>query len=169
MACNAFGIMLGIFVVLFGVSYPEVGFPGGYTGKTTACISGVFIFFTLIGYCGAHHQKAYFLVIYAIIIFVFIIGNIVAFFWIPDKTVFDINSRTFWVVSGVLFLVQLIACVLAWKVWRSNRQQHHQSNTGFANVQQATIITAKPQQQPSSSTSLMSMPRFVPMSIPKGY
>ena len=28
MACNAFGIMLGIFVVLFGISYPDEGFPG---------------------------------------------------------------------------------------------------------------------------------------------
>ena len=30
----------------------EEAFPGGYTGRDTAIISSVFIFFTLIGYCG---------------------------------------------------------------------------------------------------------------------
>ncbi|RWS07203.1 hypothetical protein B4U79_02093 [Dinothrombium tinctorium] len=173
MACNAFGIMLGIFVVLFGVSYPDVDFPGGYKGKTTAGISGVFIFFTLIGYCGAHHQKAYFLIIYAVIIFIFIFGNIITFVWIPEQTVFDINSRTFWIVSGVLFSVQLIACILAWKVWRSSNSSsssNHSATTATTTTatttQHGTIL--KTSMQPSSSTSFM-MPRFGPMSLPKGY
>lgn len=49
MSSNAFGIMLGIFLVLFGLAYPDEQFPGGYRGKETAGIAGVFIFFTLIG------------------------------------------------------------------------------------------------------------------------
>lgn len=49
---NAFGLMIGIFVVLFGMAYQEAEFPGGYKGKETAIIAGVFMFFTLIGYCG---------------------------------------------------------------------------------------------------------------------
>lgn len=72
MSSNAFGLMIGIFVVLFGMAYPgesrhisschnfdpdvprlsDVGFPGGHKGKETAIYASVFIFFTLIGYCG---------------------------------------------------------------------------------------------------------------------
>lgn len=52
MSSNAFGLMIGIFLVLFGMSYPEEDFPGGYKGRETAIIAAVFMFFTLIGYCG---------------------------------------------------------------------------------------------------------------------
>jgi hypothetical protein len=52
MSTNAFGLMIGIFLVLFGMSYPEEDFPGGYKGRETAVIACIFIFFTLIGYCG---------------------------------------------------------------------------------------------------------------------
>lgn len=52
MSSNAFGLMIGIFLVLFGMAYPTEDFPGGYKGKETAIIAGVFMFFTLIGYCG---------------------------------------------------------------------------------------------------------------------
>ena len=52
MVINSFGVLLGFFIVLFGLSYPTVDFPGGYKGKETAMFAGVFIFFSLIGYCG---------------------------------------------------------------------------------------------------------------------
>ena len=52
MSSNAFGSMIGIFLVLFGISYPREKFPGGYRGQETAAIAGGFIFFSLIGYCG---------------------------------------------------------------------------------------------------------------------
>lgn len=52
MSSNAFGLMIGIFLVLFGMAYKEESFPGGYKGKETSGIAGVFIFVTLIGYCG---------------------------------------------------------------------------------------------------------------------
>lgn len=52
MVINSFGVLLGVFIVLFGLAYPLVPFPGGYTGKETAMFAGVFIFFSLVGYCG---------------------------------------------------------------------------------------------------------------------
>lgn len=52
MVINSFGVLLGFFIVLFGLAYPTVSFPGGYMGKETAMFAGVFIFFSLIGYCG---------------------------------------------------------------------------------------------------------------------
>ena len=52
MVINSFGVLLGFFIVLFGMAYPRVSFPGGYTGEETAMFAGVFIFFSLIGYCG---------------------------------------------------------------------------------------------------------------------
>lgn len=39
MACNAFGIMLGIFVVLFGLAYPEENFP--VTGSAWLCATSM--------------------------------------------------------------------------------------------------------------------------------
>ena len=52
MSSNAFGLMIGIFLVLFGMAYQDQTFPGGYSGKETSGIAGVFIFITLVGYCG---------------------------------------------------------------------------------------------------------------------
>jgi hypothetical protein len=52
MIINSFGVLLGFFIVLFGMSYPTVEFPGGYTGKETAMFAIVFIFFSSVGYCG---------------------------------------------------------------------------------------------------------------------
>lgn len=58
MSSNAFGLMIGIFLVLFGMAYKEESFPGGYKGKETSGIAGVFIFVTLIGYCGVSINSA---------------------------------------------------------------------------------------------------------------
>jgi len=52
MVINSFGILLGFFIVLFGLAYKTQTFPGGYSGQETAMFAGVFIFFFLIGYCG---------------------------------------------------------------------------------------------------------------------
>ena len=57
MSSNAFGSMIGIFLVLFGISYPREKFPGGYRGQETAAIAGGFIFFSLIGYCGVSRES----------------------------------------------------------------------------------------------------------------
>lgn len=101
MVINSFGVLLGFFIVLFGMSYPEEDFPGGYKGKETAMFAGVFIFFSLIGYCGvspslslslspllinvyccslsvpeqASHQKIFFLAPYAVAIFFGMVYN----------------------------------------------------------------------------------------------
>jgi hypothetical protein len=52
MSSNAFGLMIGIFLVFFGMAYPEENFPGGYKGRQTAAIAGGLILLALIGYCG---------------------------------------------------------------------------------------------------------------------
>lgn len=57
MVVNSFGVLLGFFIVLFGMAYKEEVFPGGYKGKETAIFAGVFIFFSLIGYCGVSEGK----------------------------------------------------------------------------------------------------------------
>lgn len=136
MACNAFGIMLGIFVVLFGISYPEEVFPGGYKGKTTALISSVVMLFTLIGYCGAHHHKAYFLVIYSIIIILFILSNAVTYYVLPNYSVFTIEGKTIIIVTVILVLVLVFACLFAYQVRsKHNPMQmdsfHNGSNIGL--------------------------------------
>ena len=40
MVINSFGVLLGFFIVLFGMSYKEQIFPGGYKGKETAIFAG---------------------------------------------------------------------------------------------------------------------------------
>ena len=41
MVINSFGVLLGFFIVLFGMAYPRVPFPGGYTGEETAMFAGL--------------------------------------------------------------------------------------------------------------------------------
>lgn len=123
MSSNAFGVMIGIFLVLFGMAYPEESFPGGYRGKETAGIAGVFIFFTLIGYCGAHHQKIYFLVLYSIIILTFISGNIVLWAVNSDILVLDPESRTVYAVSGLFLVLMVVGVVLSWNIRRVSLEQ----------------------------------------------
>jgi len=72
MSSNAFGVMIGIFLVLFGMSYPKESFPGGYQGKETAAIAGVFILFTLIGYCGVSCIRLLFVFHYFVIKTIFL-------------------------------------------------------------------------------------------------
>lgn len=57
MVINSFGLLLGIFIVMFGLAYKEEKFPGGYKGRETAMFAGVFIFFSLIGYCGVSDTR----------------------------------------------------------------------------------------------------------------
>ncbi|KAI1280637.1 hypothetical protein HDE_13582 [Halotydeus destructor] len=131
MACNAFGIMLGIFVVLFGLAYPEENFPGGYKGKETAGISGFFIIFTLIGYYGAHRQKVYFLVPYSVIIFLFLGGNLVMWTIKSDNSVLDPDSNTVYILGGVFLVLMVFALMLAWQEKRKfnmSAQHGHQSD-----------------------------------------
>uniref|UniRef100_T1KY00 Uncharacterized protein n=1 Tax=Tetranychus urticae TaxID=32264 RepID=T1KY00_TETUR len=178
MACNAFGIMLGIFVVLFGMSYPEERFPGGYRGKTTAAISIVMIFFTLIGYCGAHHQKAYFLIIYSIIIVLFVVSNVATFFVLPEHSLFNLEGKTFWILTMVLGCVLAFACLFAYQVrTRSNSSSTTTTTTTTTGLGQFTLpnggaIIVKTNGPPnsanstSSATSFISVPRFTPIQPP---
>lgn len=123
MACNAFGIMLGIFVVMFGLAYPEENFPGGYRGKESAGISGFFIIFTIIGYYGAHRQKVYFLVPYSIIIFLFLGGNLVMWAIRPEDSVLDPDSNTVYILGGVFVVVMVFALFLAYQEKEKNSAQ----------------------------------------------
>lgn len=114
MASNAFGVMLGIFVVLFGLAYSMETFPGGYKGRTCAIASVVFIFFALIGYCGAHHQKIVFLLIYSVIIFLFVISNALIWIIAPQESLLDSHSKTV-ILMGLLFIgLMFAAIVLSW-------------------------------------------------------
>lgn len=120
MACNAFCIMLGIFVVLFGISFPEEIFPGGFKGKTSAGISAIIIFFTMIGYCGAHQQKPYFLVIYSLIIVIFIASSVTTFFLLPEQSIFSLEGKTFWIVTVILIIVLVFTCTLIYQIRTGN-------------------------------------------------
>lgn len=114
MASNAFGIMLGIFIVLFGLAYSVETFPGGFKGRTCAIASVVFIFFALIGYCGAHHQKVYFLIVYSAIIFLFVTCNSLIWIIAPQNSLLDSHSKTV-IAMGLLFIgLMLAAIVLSW-------------------------------------------------------
>ena len=148
MACNAFGIMLGIFVVLFGISYPEEGFPGGYKGKETAGISGFFIIFTLIGYYGAHRQKVYFLVPYSIIIFLFLGGNLVMWGVKPEQSVLDPDSNAVLILAGVYVVLMAFALWLAFQE-RKKLTQGNVHVTSRSAAMQAPMAAA-PGQQPVS-------------------
>lgn len=98
MVINSFGLIIGVFVVLFGLAYPVVKFPGGHTGKETAMFAGVFIFFSLIGYCGAVHQKLFFLIPYVAVIFCGMIYNF--FKWATDKEKTCLNAKSY----SILFI-----------------------------------------------------------------
>ena len=121
LASNAFGVMLGIFVVLFGLAYSMETFPGGYKGRTCAIISVVFILFALIGYCGTHLNKIVFLLIYSFIIFMFVILN--ALIWIisPQDSILDSHSNTV-IIMGLLFIALMCAAlVLSWHLKYSDQ------------------------------------------------
>lgn len=148
MACNAFGLMMGLFVVLFGMSYPEEKFPGGYQGKATAGISGFFIIFTLIGYYGAHKQKIYLLVIYSTIIILFLGGNLAMWVIDPTQSVLDPYSNTFLVLTGVFLLLLVFALWLAWQERKRIR---------LANVQISSSAEVPLQQIPNSGTNVGQM------------
>lgn len=153
MACNAFGIMMGIFVVLFGLSYPEEKFPGGYRGKETAGISGFFIIFTLIGYYGAHRQKVYFLVPYSIIIFLFLGGNLVMWGVKPEESVLDPDSNAVLILTGVFLVLMVFALWLAWQEKKKTEMGNvHVTSTAGIPLQQLTTPTTNMGQL--SSTSL---------------
>jgi hypothetical protein len=106
---------------------------GGYSGKTTAGISGVFIFFTGIGYCGAHHQKTYFLLLYAAVIVLFLAANLAIAFLLPDRMLLDPYGKPFYVVSSLLLLVMSLAILLAWQLCtqrkRGRRDRRRSSTT----------------------------------------
>ena len=144
MACNAFGIMLGIFVVLFGISYPEENFPGGYKGKETAGISGFFIIFTLIGYYGAHRQKVYFLVPYSIIIFMFLGGNLIMWGVKPEDSVLDPDSNAVLILGGVFIVLMIFALWLAWQERKKNLSGNVQvtSTAGTVNSALTAAVAA---------------------------
>lgn len=101
MTINSFGLIIGIFVVLFGLAYPTVTFPGGYVGKETAGFAGLFIFFSLVGYCGAHHMKLFFLVPYIGVIGLGLVLNV--FRWISKREKTCLDAKGTIVVSFTLF------------------------------------------------------------------
>ncbi|RWS28119.1 hypothetical protein B4U80_02610 [Leptotrombidium deliense] len=141
MASNAFGVMIGVFVVLFGIAYPKERFPGGYTGKQCAIFSCVFIFFTLFGYCSAHHQKVLFLLIYSVVIFFFVIGN--AFFWLisPETSIVDFESNSI-LFLGILFIVIMIfALILSWQIRTLNENNSQQEPNEKSNIHQSGSIS----------------------------
>ena len=142
MACNAFGIMLGIFVVLFGISYPEENFPGGYKGKQTAGISGFFIVFTLIGYYGAHRQKIYFLVPYSIIIFLFLGGNLIMWGAKPKQSFLDPDSNAVLILGGVFIVLMVFALWLAWQERKKNMSGNVQVTSTAGTVNSALVAAA---------------------------
>lgn len=133
MACNAFGLMLAFMAVLFGLAYPEENFPGGYTGKETAGMSGFFIIFTLIGYYGAHRQKIYFLVPYSIIILLFVGGNV--FMWAikPEESVLDPDSNALPILGGMFLVLMVFAIMLAWQEKKKTTAQA-QVTSGYPNL-----------------------------------
>lgn len=93
MVINSFGLIIGILVVMFGFAYPEENFPGGHTGRETAYFAIVFIFFSLIGYCGAVHQKLFFLIPYVVVI---ALGMIYNFFkWATNKETTCLNAKSY--------------------------------------------------------------------------
>lgn len=170
MACNAFGIMLGIFVVLFGISYPEVGFPGGYKGKETAGISGFFIIFTLIGYYGAHRQKIYFLVPYSVIIFAFLGGNLVMWGVKPEKSVLKPDSKAVLILGGVYLVLMAFALWLAFQERKKRAYGNVQVTSTAGTVPLPVLPSAMPQSLPpnlrpqpqyaTASTALMGASRY---------
>jgi len=162
MACNAFGIMMGIFVVLFGMSYPEENFPGGYNGKSTAGIAGFFIVFTLIGYYGAHRQKIYFLLPYSIIIFLFLGGNLMMWGIKPVGVtpVLDPDSNAVLVLAGVFIVLMVSALWLAWeerKKGTSNVSVTSSMGTYPLTTMTAPITVPPPQQQVTQPQQVMGM------------
>lgn len=173
MSSNAFGVMIGIFLVLFGLAYPEEKFPGGYQGKETAGIAGVFIFFTLIGYCGAHRSSIYFLILYSIIILLFITGNLALWLFQPESSPLDPESRTVYAVSSLFLVLMVVGVFLSWQIRRAAQPSSpHESATAAGNVgQQQQLQHQQMQQQmttfgknnntvtmhPSSSTSFVQM------------
>ncbi|RWS14842.1 hypothetical protein B4U79_02265 [Dinothrombium tinctorium] len=141
--------MIGIFVVLFGIAYPKEVFPGGYTGKQCAIFSGVFIFFTLFGYCSAHHQKFLFLLIYSAGILVFVIGN--ALYWLiaPESSLVDLESNSI-LFLGILFtIIMIFALILSWQIKSTSDSTSGQYEPN-----------EKSNMHPSTSTSFNAIQRF---------
>ncbi|RWS10951.1 hypothetical protein B4U79_08402, partial [Dinothrombium tinctorium] len=81
--------VIGVFVVLFGLAYSNVAFPGGYRGHDTAIFAGFFILFSFLGYCGAHRLSFWLLLLYGVVIFGFLATFFVKWLLKSDVTCLD--------------------------------------------------------------------------------
>ena len=125
---------------------------GGYSGKTTAGISGVFIFFTSIGYCGAHHQKAYFLILYSFIILLFLGGNVVVAFIAPSITLLHPATKQFFIMATIMLIVMGLACFLAWQVKHEIPDEEEDTNQRNSSVNSSNMPSSQQQQQLANQT-----------------
>lgn len=121
---NVFGFILAIFNALFGIGYKEKIWPGGYTGGQMAIFSLFVMVFTTVGYCGAHHHKAYLLVIYGFILFIFTVGNVVIWVVYNDKSMLGSMQHGYIVFfSTIDFFLMLFAFFMAFKMRQNQPQQ----------------------------------------------
>ncbi|KAI1280636.1 hypothetical protein HDE_13581 [Halotydeus destructor] len=157
MSSNAFGVMIGIFLVLFGLAYPTVKFPGGYHGKETSIIAGVFIFFTLIGYCGAHHQKIYFLVLYSIIILLFFSSQFALWLFDSEYVILDPESRTVYIVCCLFIILMVTGIILSWQIRRTDHPGQELSLSHLTSFTTASSKSVQQQQPMSQSQPLQQL------------
>lgn len=103
-----------IFIVLFGFAYPDEQFPGNLKGKNCALLSIVYICWSLVGYCGAHHQKFSFLLIYSGLVVFYVFANIIIFGLLATKPWLDANL--FWSMVFYFSLLMAIGLLHAYQI-----------------------------------------------------
>lgn len=111
----------------------------------------------------AHHQKIYALILYSIIIFMFIGGNVILWGVKPEFLVLDPESRTVYAVCGLFLILMVIGVVLSWQI-RSRSRLARQEQANSPTMEQTTTAT----HQKMNNNQLPASSSYIHMSMRSG-
>ncbi|RWS28254.1 hypothetical protein B4U80_05841 [Leptotrombidium deliense] len=153
MVCNSFGIVIGVFVVLFGLAYSTVTFPGGYDGNNTAIFASFFILFSFVGYCGAHRLSFWLLLSYALVICGFLSTYLVKWLLKSDVTCLDAKAYAIIFLSGLFLAMMITAFTLSHKVRKMRAASQAAAARDF--MQKSSMNTSS-----NTASTFVSLPKF---------
>jgi hypothetical protein len=118
-------------------------------GKNCALLSIVYIGWTLIGYCGAHHQKFSFLLIYSALVVLYVFSNIVVVGVLAPKFQW-LDANLVWIMCGYFSVLMVCALLLAYQIrlkddtnrYGNQMSQYYTSGSRFASLRRMGSLRA---------------------------
>lgn len=156
MVCNSFGIVIGFFVVLFGLAYSGVTFPGGFNGHDTALFAIGFILFSFVGYCGAHRLSFWLLSFYGVVIFLMLVSSILKLFYKADIICIEPKSYAIIFISTIFVTMMIFSFILSHKLRRLHKLQ-----AAYKKSQPPTPAFSKVNLQPQPQPQQLQQPQLM--------